>query len=84
MPTPLLMPSSSYSPIYARQKLQQYVNARSSVNDQSLPQMIALINQLIDDVSKLNNVVNSGSVAINTHVQQTVPPAHTFTTPPAP
>ena len=60
-------------------KLQAYVSIRSRFNDSSVPALVDLVNSIIKNMNSLQQQVNTGSLYVNKHTHQTVPPAHTYT-----
>jgi hypothetical protein len=59
-------------------KLQAYVQIRSRFNDVSVPALVELVNAIITNMNTLQQQVNTGSLYVNNHTHQTVPPAHTY------
>jgi len=62
-------------------KLQAYVSIRSRFNDSSVPALVDLVNAIINNMNSLQQQVNTGSLYVNKHTHQTVPPAHTSNIP---
>ena len=58
--------------------LKNYIEIRSKVNDSSMPAFTELMNTVFTALNTLQGQVNSGSVIVNNHTHQTVPPAHTL------
>jgi hypothetical protein len=62
-------------------KLQAYASIRSRFNDSSVPALVDLVNAIINNMNSLQQQVNTGSLYVNKHTHQTVPPAHTSNIP---
>ena len=65
-------------------QLKNYLDTRSKFNDPSLPAFNILINNVIAQLNNLQNQINTGSLLVNKHTHQNVPPAHNFYVPPGP
>jgi hypothetical protein len=60
-------------------QLKNYIAVRERFNDKSLPAFVELMTGVFTALNTLQAQVNSGSVIVNNHTHQTVPPAHTLT-----
>jgi len=78
------LPSSSFNPVFLQQKLEAYVESRSTLNDKSMTSFQSLVNQIITDLTNTNKLINSSSALINQHTHQQVVPAGPAHPPPPP